>query len=186
MASAHDMGVKPLLCHATDHYARAYCLLVRGQGKANESVSELGYIAYCPSCHHREVIRGLTGHLEARCPSCGSDIMVSGPLWIGEIFDCEFCRSVADELPNAPWVSRRAWKLLKLINDEAGGPPTYYSLPRLCDDLGLRMPPIGELVEALRERGWWASRTHFDPQGVRTEASASEVVEVIRELTSGA
>jgi len=156
--------------------------LIRGQGKANDSVSELGYIAHCPSCHHREVIKGLTGHLGTKCPSCGSDMSLSGPLWTGKIFDEEFCRRVAGELPGAPWVSRRAKKLLKLIEDEAPGPPTYYALPRLCDDLGLRMPSIGELVETLRERGWWTSRTHFDPQGIRTEAPVEEVVKAIRDL----
>jgi len=182
VASAHDMGIRPLLCHATDHYARAYCLLEKGQGKANESISNLGYIAHCPSCHEREVIRGLGKPIAAECPYCGSKRLISGPLWTGRIFDRDFCSSVARQLAETPWVSRRAKRLLELITGEAEGPPAYYAVQKLCDAFDLRTPSIEGLVRALRERGWWASRTHFDPQGIRTDAPAREVLKAIREL----
>ncbi|RLI12141.1 tRNA (guanine(10)-N(2))-dimethyltransferase, partial [Candidatus Bathyarchaeota archaeon] len=182
VASAHEVGVRPLLSHATDHYARAYCLLVRGQGKANESSSKLGYIAHCPSCLDREVIRGLAEPIEARCPSCGSRRLICGPLWVGELFDTEFCREVLAELRDTPWVGRRARKVLELVVEEAGGPPTYFSLPVLCDVLDVSVPPVREVVKELRERGWRATRTHFDTQAVRTDAPASEVAEVVKEL----
>ena len=182
VASAHEVGVRPLLSHATDHYARAYCLLVRGQGKANESSSKLGYIAHCPSCLDREVVRGLAEPIEARCPSCGSRRLICGPLWVGELFDTEFCREVLAELRDTPWVGRRARKVLELVVEEAGGPPTYFSLPVLCDVLDVSVPPVREVVKELRERGWRATRTHFDTQAVRTDAPASEVAEVVKEL----
>ena len=182
VASAHDMGIRPLLCHATDHYARAYCYIERGPGKANESSSKLGYIAHCPSCHEREVIHGLAGHLEGRCPSCGSRRLISGPLWTGNLFNKGFCRAVLGELGGAPWVSPRAGRLLARLVEEAEGPPTYYAIHRLCDDLGIAMPSTGSLIRALREQGFWASRTHFDPQGVRTDAPAGELIRILRGL----
>ncbi len=182
VAAAHEVGVRPLFGHVTDHYARAYCLLVRGAGKANSAVAELGYIAHCPSCHGREVIRGLAVPLDARCPSCGSKRIITGPLWVGRLFDEKFCQEMMSELDEAPWISRKARRLLELVIQEAGGPPTYYSLPKLCDALGVSIPPVDELVRRLRERGWWASRTHFDTQAVRTDAPAEEVVRAIREL----
>ncbi len=183
VAAAHDVGIRPLLAHATDHYARAYCLLVRGQGKANESVAKLGYVLHCPSCHEREVIPGLAAQLEAKCPVCGyPSRLMAGPLWVGELFDASFCHEVAEEAARVPWISRRAGRLLELVAGEAGGPPTYYALAKLCDALELSVPPVRELVGALRERGWWAARTHFDPQGVRTNAPANEVIRAIKEL----
>ena len=182
VASAHDMGVRPVLCHATDHYARVYCIAERGQGKANESVGNLGYIAHCPSCHEREVTKGLADLPEARCPSCGSRRMVSGPLWTGRIFDIGFCSSVARAMEEMPWLGRRTRRIMAFILAEAEGPPTYFAIQRLCDAFGLRTPPMDELVEALREEGWWASRTHFDPQGIRTDAPAEAVLRAVREL----
>jgi len=182
VTGAHDMGIRPLLAHATDHYARAYCVLLRGQGKASESVSRLGWLAHCPSCWERELLPGLGSLPERECPSCGRRRLIAGPLWTGRLFDSEFCHAVAEEANRVPWVSRRARRVLELLAEEADGPPTYYSLPKLCDALDLGLPPVRELVSALRERGWWASRTHFDPQGVRTNAPAKELVKAIREL----
>jgi tRNA G26 N,N-dimethylase Trm1 len=34
---------------------------------------------------------------------------------------------------------------------------------------------MGALVDALRAKGFFASRTHFDPTGIRTDAPASAV-----------
>lgn len=183
VASAHEVGIRPLLSHATDHYARSYCVLLRGQGRANESIAKLGYVAHCPSCHEREVVEGLATPIEGECPSCGSRRRVAGPLWVGELFDGDFCRDVVAELREATWVGRRARKVLELALEEASSPPTYYSLPVLCHFLNVSIPPVREVVGALRERGWLATRTHFDTQAVKTDAPAREVVEVVRELS---
>ena len=184
VAAAHDVGIRPLLTHATDHYARAYCLVLRGQGKANESISQLGWLAHCPSCHERELKQGLARQPPRDCPSCGSPRLIAGPLWAGPIFNSDFCRSVAEEASQLPWLGKRTRKLLDTLASEAPGPPLYYSLPRLCDAVGISIPPTRELVSALRSRGWWASRTHFDPQAVRTDAPVEEVVEAIRALAA--
>ncbi|HDJ25939.1 MAG TPA: hypothetical protein ENF34_01315 [Candidatus Bathyarchaeota archaeon] len=80
-------------------------------------------------------------------------------------------------------MGRRARKVLELALEEASSPPTYYSLPVLCHFLNVSIPPVREVVGALRERGWLATRTHFDTQAVKTDAPAREVVEVVRELS---
>ena len=183
VASAHEVGIRPLFSHATDHYARAYCLLLKGQGKANASISMLGYIAHCPSCREREVIKGLAVSIDEECPSCGSRRLISGPLWVGELFDEAFCSEVLKEAQGAPWIGRRARKLVELALEEARSPPTYYSLPALCKVLKVSIPPVRDVVEALRERGWIASRTHFDTQAVKTNAPVKELAHVVRELS---
>ena len=182
VAAAHEVGVRPVVCHATDHYARAYCIVQRGAGKASESVAELGYIAHCPVCHEREVVHGLIWSGDWACPACGSRRLVAGPLWTGQLFEPGFCEEIASELGEASWIGRRARKLVALLREEAGGPPTYFPLARLCDELQVPTPPVSAVVEALRERGWWASRTHLDPQGVRTSAPAGEVIRLLKAL----
>ena len=182
VAASHEMGARPVLCHATDHYARAYCIIRRGAGRASESVRELGYVAHCPRCYEREVLPGLLWSGDWACPSCGARRLVAGPLWIGRLIDKAFCEYMASELGEMNWIGRRTRKLLSLMMEEAGGPPTYYPLARLCDELQLPTPPVRAVIEALRERGWWASRTHLDPQGVRTDAPAKAVIEALRSL----
>ena len=182
IAAAYEIGVRPILCHATDHYARAYCIIKRGTGRASESIGELGYVAHCPKCHEREVLPGLIWSGDWACPICGSKRLVAGPLWVGELFDKAFCEEMASELSDMAWIGRRTKKLIDILIEEAGGPPTYYPLARICDDLQLPIPPLRAVMEALEERGWWASKTHLDPQGIRTDAPAEELVKLLRAL----
>jgi tRNA (guanine26-N2/guanine27-N2)-dimethyltransferase len=59
--------------------------------------------------------------------------------------------------------------------------PTYYTVDKLAESL--RLPPLSptKLVKALREEGFKASPTHFTPQGIRTNAPAK----VLREILAG-
>jgi tRNA (guanine26-N2/guanine27-N2)-dimethyltransferase len=56
----------------------------------------------------------------------------------------------------------------------------YYDHHRLCRRLGITPKKVDQLVEALRESGWKASRTHFTGLGVKTDAGAREVEAILR------
>jgi len=182
VAAAHEIGIRPVICHSTDHYARIYCIARRGAGRASKSLEQLGYIAHCPRCHRREALYGLVWSGDRACPICGSKRLVAGPLWIGKLFDSAFCKEIAHELEETPWITRKTRRLIGLLVEEAEGPPAFYALSRLCDELQIPTPSVGTVIEALKERGWWASRTHLDPQGVRTDAPAEELMRLLRAL----
>jgi hypothetical protein len=59
-------------------------------------------------------------------------------------------------------------RLVARLAEEAGGPGLFRDARRF----GVGM---GALVDALRAKGFFASRTHFDPTGIRTDAPASAV-----------
>ena len=60
-------------------------------------------------------------------------------------------------------------RLVARLAEEAGGPGLFRDARRF----GVGM---GALVDALRAKGFFASRTHFDPTGIRTDAPANAVV----------
>ena len=183
VAAIHNLGVDVALSHATDHYVRVYCIVRRGKQNANRSMENLGYILHCFNCLNRKATRGIATHLEEKCEDCGGKYSISGPLWLGPIFNKDFCRETLEEVEKRDFrLKSRIRKLLSLIVMESGGPPTYHALGYLCDVLQIRIPPLRRVVEELRAMGYTATATHFNPRGVRTDAPARVVREVVRSL----
>jgi tRNA (guanine26-N2/guanine27-N2)-dimethyltransferase len=69
-----------------------------------------------------------------------------------------------------------------LIRDEAEAPITYYVVDKLCDSLNLPVPAVKKVVEALRREGFQTSLTHFNSRGVRSDAPASKIREILPSL----
>ncbi|RLI30971.1 tRNA (guanine(10)-N(2))-dimethyltransferase [Candidatus Bathyarchaeota archaeon] len=180
-AAIYNLGVEPLLSHATDHYLRVYCRVRWGKQRANESMGNLGYVLHCFHCFHREVVKGLATPISETCSECGRRVRVAGPLWAGPIFDKEFCQQTLKELETREFRHKaRIGKILRLIVEEADGPATYYTLNSLCDVMQIPTPSPKKVVERLKSEAYWASLTHFNPTGVRTDAKSEKVMDVLR------
>lgn len=183
-AVKHDAGSRVLLCHSTNHYVRAYVIVNYSVGEANRSVSEMGYILHCFSCYHREIAVGITHPFAASCPECGGKLSVAGVLWLGKLFDEDFCRKIKDEIKVKKSNEKmRLRKLLDTILEEVDGPPTYYVIDRVCDRYNLPIPPTQKILGELRVAGYRATHTHFHARGVRTDASAKDFVEIVKRLS---
>ncbi len=63
--------------------------------------------------------------------------------------------------------------------DEAESPAFFYYLPYVLRRLQKIGVSIQTIINSLREKGFIASRTSFDPQGLKTNASYQELSEVI-------
>ena len=77
---------------------------------------------------------------------------------------------------------KRIVKLLSLAKNEARAPVTYFVVDKICDKLNLPAPSVVKVVEELRSRGFQAVLTHFNSKGIRTDASAKAMKEVITRI----
>jgi len=185
MATKHEIGIKVVFSHSTDHYARVYATAHYGARQADYSVQKMGYILHCFSCFHRETSEGLVPYVKEKCPECGSMLEVAGPLWIGKLSDSGFCSLMEKERGRGQLrYNARILKLLCLIRNESEAPPTYYVVDKVCDKLNLPVPSTTRVVKKLRERGFEGTQTHFNSRGIRTDADAKVVRETIAELTT--
>ena len=185
-AAKYGIGIKIVFSHSTDHYVRVYAETERSAKKANETVRKMGYILHCFKCFHRETIQEpfLIGHSE-KCVECGSKLSVAGPLWLGEIFDEDFCKLMMEEIEKRSFrLKDRIRKILNLARLEAKAPITYYVIDKMCDTLSLRTPPLKKVFEALKEMGFQAIPTHFNSRGVRTDAPAMVVQKILKQINS--
>lgn len=185
-AAKHDVGVKMIFAHSTDHYIRVYAVSHYGARKADETLRNLGYIIHCFNCFHREIINGFPqAAIPKRCPECNRPVEAAGPLWTDKLVDKEFCELMIKEAYERGFKQhKRIMKLLSTIREEAELPPTYYVIDRICGKLKLQIPPIEKMVAALKSRGFNAGKTHFNPRGVKSDASAKTIVETLKDLNS--
>jgi tRNA (guanine26-N2/guanine27-N2)-dimethyltransferase len=185
MAAKHDIGIKVMFSHSTDHYIRVYAVVCYGARQADDSLRMTGYVLHCFSCFHRETSGETVSPLKTECAECGSKLNVAGPLWLGKISDKDFCSSMKREADGRGLnQGKRILRLLSLVWEESEASATYYVIDKICDKLNLPVPPLIEVMDGIKRAGFQATPTHFNSRGVRTNAPANVVKEVITKLAT--
>jgi tRNA (guanine26-N2/guanine27-N2)-dimethyltransferase len=183
LAAKHDIAIRVVFSHCSDHYVRVYAEMGYGAKKADASVKSLGYVLHCFSCLHRETAKDPFTKRIQQCPECGSRMDYAGPLWLEKIFDKQFCEAIAKE--NTRTALRNSGKIAKLLSvaiAEADAPLTYYVLDKISNNLSLPVPSVDALLRILRENGFQAFPTHFNSRGIRTDAPALTTQKFLRKI----
>lgn len=165
-AAKFDMGLTPLLSHSTDHYLRTYLQVKRGVGRANLALASLVDIAYDASTGKRELVDAHSGNI--------------GPLWGGHLYDAEFVSKL--EMDPGLEKATAVAKHLSLWQSEASAPALFYDTDEIARLAGISPPPMASILGALKEGGFTAVKTHFNPKGFKTNAEAAEVLELFGEI----
>jgi tRNA (guanine26-N2/guanine27-N2)-dimethyltransferase len=184
LAAKHDIGIRFLFSHSSNHYIRVYAQIEYGAKKGDETVKSLGYILHCFSCLHRETTNHIFGKSDL-CPECGAKMEHAGPLWIGNVSDPNFIEQVIKENHNTAFKnSAKISKLLTLTKNEATAPATYYVLDKLSGKLKLPAPNVQSFLTALHNSGYQAVPTHFNTRGIKTDASALATHKLLRKIVA--
>lgn len=183
-AAKHDIGVNVVFSHRAEHYVRTYATIEYGAKKADESIRNMGYLLHCFKCFHREKVEKMfAAERPDRCSECGSKLNIAGPLWLGNLADADFCQLMEHEVKTRRFrLAERMGKMLALIRTEVEAPVTYYVVDKLCDFLSLPVPPVKRVVQALGKEGFQASLTHFNTRGIRSNAPASRISDILNGL----
>jgi tRNA (guanine26-N2/guanine27-N2)-dimethyltransferase len=178
-AAIHEMGVKPLFGYYADHYIRVYLGLTHGAKPADASLEEMGYIVHCPRCLHREAVKG--PYLKAsRTCRCGGGMVVGGPMWLGDLADDAFTGEMLAKAVKVDGWEPRLIHLIETIRGEIGYPATYFHLDEFSRRAGVSSLNLADVFEKLKAAGVRATRTHYDPRGIKTDATADELTNVIK------
>jgi tRNA (guanine26-N2/guanine27-N2)-dimethyltransferase len=170
-AARVDRELVPLLCHYADHYYRCYFRVRRNAIGADKALAMISKIEW----EGRQI----------------------GPMWAGNICEKEMMGSLRYEnwpdslrLESPP--QDRLHRLLGTLADETtvelDGLPVvgFYRVDNLAQETRTEPMSPDALVELLSSAGRTASRTHFDPGGVRTDATKEELLAVVRSKASPA
>ncbi|RQG96458.1 tRNA (guanine(26)-N(2))-dimethyltransferase [Natrarchaeobius chitinivorans] len=172
-----DVGVEPLLTHATSHYVRTYLELEHKATSADAAIGELGYLSHCEDCLYRETSQGLIADPLETCPHCeGERVLAAGPIWLGPVRDRAFVAAVREEVPDSFETAETARELCRTLEAELDE-PTHYDQHKLCRNWGLPANAMEDFLEDLRAAGFSASRAHYGGTTFKTNASVDEIRE---------
>ena len=185
IAARHDIGIDPMLSYSQYNYVRTYAIASYGAKEADKSLQNIGYMQHCFSCLHRESRIGLIPPPEQICPECGSKLNIGGPLWLGSLWDEEFCIQTQGET----WSrhlrhQEKILNTLSLIVKEIHAPITYYAIDKLCDKFNLPAPPLSKVINELNNQGFQGVATHFNSKAIRTDAPANTLKAILVKLTT--
>jgi tRNA (guanine26-N2/guanine27-N2)-dimethyltransferase len=189
-AAKYNIGLQPLLAHATDHYYRLYLRVVEGRSTADESTNEIGYVLQPRSSNRYKVIKQrelftsskqlaeLTNDFKLKNKT---DLNFAGPLWVGQLFDKEFLGGL--KIQSIKFDDKtQLEKNLTLWLGEAEAPVGFYDVNKLSSEFKLSAPPMKKIITAVQDQGWQITRTHFKPNGFKTDAPFDELIDIIQNL----
>ncbi len=162
-AAIMDYGAHPVFSYSHDHYFRVYLRLQGGAGRGNDAVGKIGWVC-----------RNNGWKISKFCDDRGKKW--SGPLWIGTLNDKDVVDFMVGEAK-----SEMAKKLMGIIEKELPV-PMYYESSAVCRRLKIAQPKLSDVIEKLGEKGFLASRTHFSPDGFKTDANMKEIEKAFGEL----
>ncbi len=166
-AAKYDLGVEVLLAYYRDHYFRAFLRFKSGARKAEKSLSQLGYLWQEES--------GRFSYEQTFLPERPN---AYGPLWLGPLKDGAFMEALSKELENFEPAHKKTKPFLELLSKELDV-PFHYDTHALARRNGLQAVKVSTVIERLEELGYSASRTHFSPTSVKTNAPFEVVLDVL-------
>lgn len=181
-AARHQVASVPVFSYAADHYVRVYAHLERGKKKADGSLREMGYVLHCFNCGQRRTTP-LFALTEIGCDVCGSEMKTAGPMWVGELAEASFCDDMLG-LSERSYAgsNRRLMSIIARVKDEVSLPVGFFNVDRACSEVGMASADLAVALNALRVKRFRATESHIDNRGIKTDASASEVVAAFRDL----
>lgn len=183
LAAKHDIGINVVFSYSDLNYVRTYAVASYGAKSADSCVQSMGYVLHCFSCFHRESQSGLTSPARRDCPECGSKLQVAGPLWMGPLWDKEFCaRLIAETRRKNLRNHVKILNMALIIAREIHAPITYYVIDKICDKFNLPAPSLSKVIARLAGTGFSAVATHFSSKAVRTDAPAAILKQTLTEL----
>lgn len=77
---------------------------------------------------------------------------------------------------------KKATKLLEISLAESEAPITFYDLHKICKKLKISAPKFDKVMENLTNLGFIATKTHFNPLGIKTNANIAEIKDIVKKI----
>ncbi|ADI32301.1 tRNA (guanine(26)-N(2))-dimethyltransferase [Staphylothermus hellenicus] len=176
-AASLDVALYPLISYSHKHYYRVIFQAERTGRKSYEVIDKCrGYLWYCRSTMERGFIKEPVENIVC---SNGDEPEYIGPLWICGLGNKIFLQKMISNIDNMPFLSKETIELLNKIEPDITINKPYIRYDKLFGLHRKNQPPINDFIEKIRELGYLAYRTHFDPRGIRTNADIKDLHRLI-------
>ncbi len=150
----YDKALVPILSYYRDHYFRIFFKCVKGKKKCDEIVKKFGYYSW---------------NVRSASLEYGQESGSAGPLYLGELFDRKLMKGIKKEST-----------FLDILKNELDL-PFFHDIHSICKAHKIaQLPKSDIIIDELKKKGFKASRTHFTPKGIKTDASAEEMKRILK------
>ncbi len=149
IGAMNEKALNPIFCYYKDHYMRCYFSAEKGKQRVDKILKEHKYFNK------------------------------AGPMWLGSLFDNNLVKQMAKNIKSD--YDKETIKLLRTIKEESGIPAVgFYDVHEMCkkNKIG-QVPKIDDLISKIRKKGFKASRTHFRPEGIRSDIGLKEFIRLL-------
>ena len=181
-SAIHELAAVPVFSYYADHYVRAYLRINYSAKSADTAIANMGYLVHCEKCLYRETMKGPYLKMGRSCPECGTGMKVAGPMWLGELANPIICAKMLEkvEKTSTNW-ERRLESIIRSVRAEIGYPPTFIQIDEISSHLHIGSQNLKALLIKLETVGYKATITHFSPRGVKTNATVSQLANVLKD-----
>ena len=150
VGAQYEIALTPIFCHASNHYMRIYLRARQGAGRTDEILKQHGKF--------QEKF---------------------GPIWLGKLWDEELVEKM-NKLSKD--FSYQAEQLLYQITKEAQIHNIgFFDLHKIAKVKRFKeLPKMNEVIYRLIDKGFKASRTHFNANAIKTNASEKDLLKALK------
>ena len=174
VGAQYDKALTPIYAHSTQHYYRVYLRCEKGKMRVDEIIKQHHTCIYDQDKEELVVSspKSQVSSFRSQVSDLASQVQNStslvGPLWTGTLWNEEIARAVAKEVPE---------NMTRIIAEESTIHTLgYYDIHELASKHKIQIPKFETIIQRLKEKGYQATRTHFTPTGIRTNATYKEMM----------
>jgi len=157
-AGKYEKAIIPVFSYGTDHYFRVYLQIKSGVNQANHCIEQIHSLS------------------SEQVPFQKEPYQSFGPVWTGPLHDKIFLTDLLQIISKKTLDEEKQIRnLLQVCEQEALMPPFYYSTTFLSKQFKTSAPPLDEFLKTFEKKGFFITRTQFDPTGFKTNASKKNV-----------
>lgn len=178
-AASWGLGIEPIFSFFS---GQVYRVMVRLVHQLRLTEQNWGFLGYCHACgEYQTVAWRKLGRV--CCPQDGEPLTLSGPMWLGDLHDRAYLHKMQVVAQDWNWL--KAVQLLETLAAEIEFPPFFYTLGEIGKRGKCDVPARSRLIQQLRDRGYFATPTHLNPQAIKTNATLATCIDVIRAKDEG-
>lgn len=172
-----EFHLKPLFCLDEGY---AFRVAVRMHyGIDGYPMKHMGWMGRCQQC--LTIWSTSFRDTPSICRVCGGQAQVAGPLWTGPLHDMEYLKEMRAQTDEVEF--KHACRALDLMQEECDGPIGYYTMGTIGRTAALKgIPQNKKMAQVLRAAGFNATRTHLEPQAIKTNAPFPTVLELAKTI----
>jgi tRNA (guanine26-N2/guanine27-N2)-dimethyltransferase len=169
----YEKALIPIFSYSKDHYMRIFFRCKKSKEECNKVSEQHRFFLYCKKCMNMIV----SEHNSEIC--CDKRMEHSGPIWTGNLHDNNIVANIEKLIPKDYYEKN----FFSLIVEESGHEIIgFIDMHTLSKKYKINpLPKIESVIDAIRKRGKFASRTHFLSTAIKSDMHPKEIAELMKE-----